>query len=103
MQGYLFKIRIVIESDGDGFYAFCPDLDCVHVYGDTDDDAFDNAKDAAVAYLAMTLRHGDPIPAGIVHWQGSIIRLLLEKIKSQFGRRRQERMADLQMPMPITA
>ena len=102
MQGYLFEIRIVVDKDGDGFCAACPDLGCVQVYGDTEEEALANAKDAAQTYLAMTVRHGDPIPVGIVRWQGSPISLAVEMIKRRF-RRRREHVADVHMPVPETA
>jgi len=61
-----FKIRIVIEPDEDVFHAYCPALKGLHTCGDTEEQAIDNVKDAAIAYLRSLIKHGDPIPVGIV-------------------------------------
>ena len=61
----VFQVRIFVEEEDEGFYAFCPDLSCIHVYGDSEDEALNSAKDAVLVYLDMSLKHGDPIPIGI--------------------------------------
>lgn len=61
-----FRIEVVIEPDEIGFHAYCPALKGLHTYGDTEEDAIENAKDAAIAYLESLMKHGDPIPVGIV-------------------------------------
>lgn len=100
MQGYLFVIRVIVENDDGGFYASCPDLGCIQVYGDSRDEALTNAKDAVRAYLDMTMRHGDPIPAGIVRWQGSPIGLAVETLRRLFRRRRRHaHVADVRIPI----
>lgn len=103
MQGYLFEILIVIEKDGDGFCASCPDLGCVQVYGDTKEEALANVKDAAQTYLSMTVKYGDPIPVGIVRWQGTPFSLVVEVIKRLFRRQQERHVADVHMPIPATA
>jgi len=60
-----FKIDIVIEPDEDGFHAYCPALKGLHTTGDTKEEALENAKDAAIAYLESLIKHNDPIPVGI--------------------------------------
>lgn len=60
-----YEIKVIIERDGPGFYAHCPALKGLHTYGDTKEQAFSNARDAAVAYLRSLIKHGDPIPLGI--------------------------------------
>lgn len=62
-----FRIDIIVEHDGDGYYAYCPALEGLHVGGDTLDEATHNAVDAAIAYLRSLMKHGDPIPLQIVH------------------------------------
>ena len=59
-----FAVDIVVESDGDGFHAFCPALKGLHVGGHTSEEAINNAKDAADCYLASMIKHGDAIPVG---------------------------------------
>jgi len=61
-----FLIEITVEPDDDIFHAYCPALKGLHTCGDTEEKAFDNAKDAAVAYLLSLIKHGDPIPVGII-------------------------------------
>ena len=61
-----FLIEIIAEPDDDVFHAYCPALKGLHTCGDTEEEAFDNAKDAAVAYLLSLIKHGDPIPIGII-------------------------------------
>jgi len=61
-----FQIDIIIEPDEDGFHAYCPALKGLHTCGDTEEEALSNAKDAAIAYLHSLIKHGDPIPIGII-------------------------------------
>lgn len=61
-----FKIEIFVESDESGFHAYCPALKGLHTCGDTEEEALNNAADAAIAYLRSLIKHGDPIPVGIV-------------------------------------
>lgn len=61
-----FRIDIIVEPDDDGYYAYCPALEGLHVGGDTLDEAAQNAVDAAIAYLRSLIKHRDPIPLQIV-------------------------------------
>ena len=54
-------ITLVVEPDGDGFHAWCPELKGLHAPGITQDEALANARDAAVAYLESVAMHGDAI------------------------------------------
>jgi predicted RNase H-like HicB family nuclease len=58
----LFKIIIMIEKDGDRFYAHCPALKGLHVDGTTREEAIQNAKNAIEAYIASLIKHNEPIP-----------------------------------------
>ena len=53
------------DSD-DQFYGFCPDLGCIHVAADTEEEALRLAIEAVASYLAMSIKHGDPIPIGVI-------------------------------------
>lgn len=64
-QASKYRTKIVIEPDGNDFYAYCPALKGLHVPGDTEEEALRNAKDAIVAYIASLIKHGDPIPKGV--------------------------------------
>ena len=56
-----FRVRIVIERDGDGFYAFCPGLPEVHTCGATIEEAAQNVRNAATAVLRTKLRLGQQV------------------------------------------
>ena len=60
-----FRLEVVVEPDEIAFHAYCPALKGLHTCGDTEEEAIQNAKDAATAYLQSLIEHGDPIPVGI--------------------------------------
>ena len=60
-----FTIQVIVEPDEGGFHAYCPALKGLHVSGDTEEEALQNARDAAMAYLSSLVKHGEPIPLGI--------------------------------------
>ena len=67
------RVRIGVVPDSDNqFYGFCPDLGCIHVAADTEEEALRLAVDAVASYLAMSIRHGDPIPIGVIEPQPDI-------------------------------
>ena len=53
-----------VEPDGNAFYAYCPELEGVHIDGKTEEDAVKNCLTAIEAYLRTLVAHGDPIPLG---------------------------------------
>ncbi len=61
-----FKVQVIVEPDEDGFHAYCPALKGLHVSGSTEDEALQNVSNAAMAYIESLVKHGDPIPIGIV-------------------------------------
>lgn len=61
-----FSLIIVVEPDGDEFHAYCPALKGLHTSGQTVEEALQNARDAATAYLRSLMKHRDPIPVGCV-------------------------------------
>ncbi len=61
-----FKIEIMVEPDDGAYHAYCPALKGLHVGGDTEEEAVKNARDAAIAYLESLVKHGEPIPVGIL-------------------------------------
>ena len=62
MKKIQLQITVVIEPDEDEYHAYCPALKGLHVSGETEDDAFNNAREAAIMYLRSLVAHGDPIP-----------------------------------------
>lgn len=61
-----YGIVVFVKPDGDQFHAFCPAFEGLHVGGDTEEEAINNAKDAVVGYLKSLKKHGDPIPLGVM-------------------------------------
>jgi predicted RNase H-like HicB family nuclease len=61
-----FKVLINVDEDIPGFHAYAPSLKGLHMGGDTEIEARNNAKEAAVLYLKSLLKHGDPIPIDIM-------------------------------------
>jgi len=59
-------IEIIIEPDEDSYHAYCPALKGLHTCGETVEEAVQNAKYAAQAYLESLVKHGDSIPIGIL-------------------------------------
>lgn len=60
-----FEVLVVIERDGDEFYAHCPSLKGLHTTAKTKAEIMTNAANAIVAYIESLIKHGDPIPLGI--------------------------------------
>ena len=60
-----FQLVFVVEPDEGEFHAFCPALKGLHTAGATEQEALENAKNAAVAYILSLIEHGDPIPLGV--------------------------------------
>ncbi len=60
----LLKVSIVVEPDGDGYYAYAPALEGLHVSGDTEAAVLDYAREAIDVYLASLAKHHDPLPIG---------------------------------------
>lgn len=58
------RLDIVVEPDEDEFHAYCPALKGLHTSGKTEEEAVNNAKDAALAYLESLIKHREPIPVG---------------------------------------
>ena len=61
-----FQLVFVVEPDEGDFHAFCPALKGLHTAGSTEQEALENAKNAAVAYILSLIKHGDPIPVGVM-------------------------------------
>jgi predicted RNase H-like HicB family nuclease len=45
------KVTVVIEKDGEGYYAYCPELAGCQSQGDTFKDALANIREAVELYL----------------------------------------------------
>ena len=60
-----FQVEVIVEPDDDGFHAYCPALTGLHTRGETEQEAVDHARDAAIAYIESCIKHGDSIPIGV--------------------------------------
>lgn len=61
----VFEVQIVVEPDEGSFHSYAPALKGLHSCGQTEEEALQNARDAATAYLQSLIKHGDPIPVGV--------------------------------------
>jgi predicted RNase H-like HicB family nuclease len=59
-------LQFLVEPDEGGFHAFSPALKGLHVDGETEEEAARNFVAAAPAYLESILRHGEPLPLGVL-------------------------------------
>jgi predicted RNase H-like HicB family nuclease len=58
MSGMSQKVSVVIEKDGEGYYAYCPELSGCQSQGDTFEEVMSNIREAAELYLE-TLTPGE--------------------------------------------
>ena len=58
------RVSVVVESDGEGFHAYCPAFQGLHVDGATEEEAIQRTCKALEWYLDSLERHGDPLPVG---------------------------------------
>lgn len=84
MNTHKLKVRFVIcvERDDSDYYAYCKELKGIHVYGDTEEEAIQNAKDGVVSYLSTLLENDLPLP--LLHYvepveEQSVWKLLIRK------------------------
>lgn len=61
-----FWVLINVDEDTPGYHAYAPSLKGLHMGGDTEIEARNNAKEAATLYLKSLLKHGDHIPIDIM-------------------------------------
>ncbi len=53
---------VLIEKDGDGYYASCPILQGCYTQGDTYEETLANIADAIRLHVEDRLAHGEPLP-----------------------------------------
>ena len=66
-----YKIEIIKDTDEEGYVVFIPELKGCITTGITEEDAFENLKDAKAAWLSSALEDGDPIPEPDVEMSNS--------------------------------
>jgi predicted RNase H-like HicB family nuclease len=57
-----YKFSVIIEKDGEGYFAFCPELQGCYAQGDTYEEVSDNIKDAMHLHIEDRLEDGEEIP-----------------------------------------
>lgn len=61
MKGYNFPI--IIESDKEGYFAFCPKLQGCYSQGDTYEEAVKNIKDAVKLHIEDLIESKESLPS----------------------------------------
>jgi predicted RNase H-like HicB family nuclease len=56
-----YRFSVVIEKDGDGYYAFCPELQGCYTQGDTYEEVVENIKDAMRLHVEDRVENGEDI------------------------------------------
>jgi len=57
-----YRFSVVIERDGNGYYAYCPELQGCYTQGDTYEEALANIKDAIRLHVEDRVESGEEIP-----------------------------------------
>jgi predicted RNase H-like HicB family nuclease len=60
------QVSICVEKDERGFHAFNPALKGLHADGLSEEEAIREFLAAVPAYIESLLKHGDPLPLGMV-------------------------------------
>ena len=58
-------VPIIVEPDVPGFHAYSPALKGLHMDGDTEQEALDNARKTAKQFLEIMIQDNIPIPLSI--------------------------------------
>lgn len=67
-----FRFRVTVEKTSEGFFAaYSPDIKGILVACETSDEIPAAFQESVLTYLAMSMKHGYPIPANIVHIEDS--------------------------------
>jgi predicted RNase H-like HicB family nuclease len=63
-----YRFPVVIESDSDGFFAYCPDLQGCYTQGRTFEEAIANIRDAVRLNIEYRLDMGEAIRLSTRHF-----------------------------------
>ncbi len=61
-----FVVPIIVKADTVGFHAYSPALKGLHMDGDTEREALENARQTAKEFLEIMIQDGIPIPLNIL-------------------------------------
>ena len=81
------RIRVIVERDQDGLMAHCPELSGLAVEAPNMEELKMHMKDAVEGYVESLLKHGDPIPIGVLESdeEHSVVSFLFNKLRKRFG------------------
>ena len=83
-----FRIRICVEPDEEGYYAYCPELKGIHEEGSSVEEATENAKESALVLLQSILEDGAPLPICVEEIDASFKALVNKAISGLFPKHR---------------
>lgn len=66
MQRLRIKAHFRVEQEGDGFYAYCPDIKGIFIYCETEAEIVPAIHESVQAYIAMSRKYNDPIPPAVI-------------------------------------
>ncbi|MBF0556423.1 MAG: type II toxin-antitoxin system HicB family antitoxin [Nitrospirae bacterium] len=58
----MYKFSVITEKDGEGYFAFCPELQGCYTQGDTYEEVMGNIKDAIRLHIEDRRKNGEEIP-----------------------------------------
>jgi predicted RNase H-like HicB family nuclease len=58
-----YRLPVVIEKNGKGYFAYCPSLQGCYTQGDTYEEALENIEDAVRLHIEDRLACGEVIPS----------------------------------------
>jgi predicted RNase H-like HicB family nuclease len=61
-QKLIFSVPIIVEFDTINYHSYSPALKGLHMDGDSEKEALENARDTAKEFLEIMIRDGIPIP-----------------------------------------
>ncbi len=61
-----FKIPIIVKFDSVNYHSYSPALKGLHMDGETEKEALDNARDTARNFLEIMIKSNIPIPLSIL-------------------------------------
>jgi predicted RNase H-like HicB family nuclease len=65
----VFRVPIIVEFDTVNYHSFSPALKGLHMDGETEKEALENARETAKDFLQIMIQDGIPIPLSILTWE----------------------------------
>jgi predicted RNase H-like HicB family nuclease len=57
-----YRFSVIVEKNGEGYFAFCPELQGCYTQGDTYEEVLGNIKDAIRLHVEDRMESGEKIP-----------------------------------------